>query len=116
MSRDHVYLLDMLGSSRLAVSHLGDNTKEQFFADIEKQDSVIRRLLIVGEAAARVSDQTRLQLPGLPWGSIIGMRNFMIHRYDDVDVSIVWDTVRNDLPPLIVMLESFPSLEGDGAN
>jgi len=105
MLRDQVYLLDILVSARLAISHLGNKTKEQFLGDIERQDSVIRRLLIVGEAAGRVSDQTRSQLPDLAWSSIVGMRNFMIHRYDDVDMSIVWDTVHNDLPPLIATLE-----------
>ena len=114
MSHDMAYLLDILESSRLAVSYLAQCTKEQFFADVQRQDSVVRRLTIIGEAAGRVSDQTRCQLPDLPWGSMIGMRNLMVHRYDDVDMGIVWDTVRNDLPPLMAGLDEFIPSENQG--
>ncbi len=105
MSRDSSYLLDILDSSRLALQYLDNATQEQFFDDLERQDAVIRRLLIVGEAARRVSEETRRQLPDLPWTAMVAMRNFMIHEYDAVDLRVVWDTVRNDLPPLIVALE-----------
>jgi uncharacterized protein with HEPN domain len=104
MSRDAAHLMDILDSSRLAVRHLGDVSREQFSGDIERQDAVIRRLLIVGEAARRVSQETRDRMPDLPWASMIAMRNLMIHEYDDVDMGIVWDTIRNDLPPLIAAL------------
>ncbi|HLG30832.1 MAG TPA: HepT-like ribonuclease domain-containing protein, partial [Candidatus Brocadiales bacterium] len=69
------------------------------------QDAVIRRIEIVGEAARRISEETQNGFPGLPWNEIIGMRNVMIHEYDDVDLAIVWETVKNDLPPLIESLE-----------
>jgi uncharacterized protein with HEPN domain len=68
MSRDAAYLLDMLESSKLALRRLEQVTKEQFFDDLEMQDAVIRRLLIIGEAARRVSEETRTvttELPGL---------------------------------------------------
>ncbi|PIZ37313.1 HepT-like ribonuclease domain-containing protein, partial [Candidatus Aquicultor secundus] len=58
-------------------------------------------------AAQRVSGEARVKLPELPWGSMAGMRNFLIHEYDDVDLAIVWNTVSVDLPPLIVSLEKF---------
>jgi uncharacterized protein with HEPN domain len=106
MSRDTAYLLDILDSSRLAIRHLGNSTREQFFSDIEKQDAVIRRLSIIGEAARRISDETRNRYPNLPWTDMIAMRNLVIHEYDDVDMGIVWDTVRNDLPPILAGLES----------
>lgn len=105
MSRDTAYLLDILDSSRLAVRYLSDADKAAFFKNLERQDAVIRRLLIVGEAARRVSEETRRQLPDLPWSGMIAMRNFMIHEYDDVDLKVVWDTVHNDLPPIIEALE-----------
>ena len=106
MSRDAAYLLDMLESSRLAVHRLEHVTSEQFFNDLEQQDAVIRRLLIIGEAARRVSEETRMRTPELPWSNMIAMRNLLIHEYDDVDVAGVWDTVRNNLPDLIAKLET----------
>ena len=101
MPRDGEYLLDILEAGRLALIYVAEKTKEEFEADIQCQDAVIRRLEIIGEAARRISDQTRSALPHLPWNAMIGMRSVMIHEYDDVDLSVVWDTVQNHLPGLI---------------
>jgi uncharacterized protein with HEPN domain len=106
MSRDAAYLLDMLESSRLALSHLGNVSQQRFFDDLEQQDAVIRRLLVIGEAARKVSEETRREMPELPWTKMIAMRNLLVHEYDDVDLTIVWDTVRNGLPGLIAKLET----------
>ncbi len=64
-----------------------------------------RLLEIIGEAAARVSQATRDRHPQIPWSAIAGMRNRLIHGYDDVDFDILWDVVQRDLPALIVELE-----------
>ena len=105
MSRDSVYLLDILESARLAVQYLVGMTPQEFLANAEKQDAVVRRIEIIGEAAGRVSPETRSQLDKMPWSSMKAMRNLMIHQYDVVDMAIVWDTVQRDLPPLIRELE-----------
>jgi uncharacterized protein with HEPN domain len=105
MSRDSAYLLDIFKAAKLALSYLEGKTKEEFFKDTKCQDAVIRRLEIIGEAAGRVSAATTTKFPNLPWKKMVGMRNIMIHEYEDVDLGIVWDTVQNDLPPLITLLE-----------
>jgi len=105
MSRDGAYLLDILGSARAAVSYLSRKTQAEFLSDQQCQDAVIRRLEIIGEAARRVSQETRTAFPHLPWAEMVSMRNRMIHVYDDVDLGIVWDTVRTDLPELVHQLE-----------
>lgn len=107
MPRDPAYLADMIAAARLAVSYTAGRSELDFLDDRQLQDAVIRRLEIIGEAARRVSDQTRGQLPDVPWGMIIGMRNLLIHRYDAVDPAIVWETVHVNLPPLIERLERF---------
>jgi uncharacterized protein with HEPN domain len=71
----------------------------------ESNRQVMRQLEIIGEAARRLSKETRLQLSESSWRQIIGMRNHLIHIYDDVDLAIVWDTIQNDLSPLIARLE-----------
>jgi len=73
------------------------------------RNAVIRRLEIIGEAARRISDETKSAYQNLPWYEMVGMRNAMIHDYDDVDMVIVWETIQNDLPPLISALESILS-------
>jgi uncharacterized protein with HEPN domain len=105
MSRDSVYLLDILKAAKLALNYLKGKTKEEFSQDIQCQDAVIRRLEIIGEAAGRISTATTDKFPDLPWKKMVGMRNIMIHEYEDIDLAIVWDTVQNDLPPLIALIE-----------
>jgi len=101
MQRDQVYLLDILESAKLALVYAGDKDVEDFFKDVQSQDSVIRRLEIIGEAAKRISEETKAAHPNLPWSDMIGMRNIMIHEYDNVDLSMVLETVKRDLPQLV---------------
>jgi len=103
--RDAGYLLDILNAARAAVQYLANHSVESFSADTQCQDAVIRRLEMVGEAARRVSAARRSTLTEIPWEQMIGIRNVMIHDYDDIDLLIVWDTVTKDLPPLIRQLE-----------
>jgi len=105
MDHDLVYLLDILQAARLAVSYVEGVVEEMFLQDTQRQDSVIRRIEIIGEAARRISPQTRTAYPDIPWNAMIGMRNLMIHAYDDVDLQTVWRTVQHDLPALIARLE-----------
>jgi uncharacterized protein with HEPN domain len=105
MKRDRVYLMDILEAARLALSYVESVARETFMNDTQCQDAVIRRIEIIGEAARRVSPQTRNAFPGIPWNEMIGMRSMMIHDYDDVDLEIVWDTVERDLPRLIELLQ-----------
>lgn len=62
---------------------------------------------IVGEAAARIPEPMRLKLPDLPWGEIVGFRNRIAHGYADLNVGILWDTVKYDFPSMIETLEKF---------
>jgi uncharacterized protein with HEPN domain len=68
--------------------------------------SIIRLLEIIGEAAGRVSSDMRQKYSFLPWDAVIGMRNRLIHAYFDVDLDIVWETVKRDIPSLISHLET----------
>ena len=101
MPRDVAYLLDILEAARLAATYVSAKTKEEFLRDTQCQDAVIRRLEIIGEAARRISGETRARLPDLAWPAMINMRNLMTHEYDHVDLDVVWDTVQNYLPALM---------------
>ncbi len=81
-------------------------SKAEFVANVQIQDSVIRRLMVIAEAARRVSDVTRQALPNISWQEINGMRNRLVHEYDDVNLNIVWDVVQLKVPPLIEALKS----------
>lgn len=66
----------------------------------------IRELEILGEAAAQITDETRLCYPSLPWREMIGMRNRLIHAYFDVDHQAVWLVVKDHLPALVIDLQA----------
>ncbi len=63
-------------------------------------------LEIIGEAAARISEETQSRYPQIPWRQIIGLRNRLIHGYDVVDLDILWDIADQDLPSLIAELKA----------
>jgi uncharacterized protein with HEPN domain len=105
MPQDDAYLVDILESARLALTYVTGKTREEFLDDPKEQDAVIRRLAIIGEAARRISEQTRAALPDVPWKAMVGMRNIVIHQYDSVDLLLVWDVLQDNLAPLIAALE-----------
>lgn len=105
MQKDNALLLDILQSAEIARKHLDEFVFEDFENDIKTQDAVIRRLEIIGEASSKISIETQNTYSDLPWQKMKGMRNFLIHEYDDIDLKIVWDTVFNNLPPLISELK-----------
>jgi uncharacterized protein with HEPN domain len=112
MQRDQAYLLDILKAAELALAYVKGVSEERFIADTQLQDSVIRRFEILGEAARRVSPETQTAHLSIPWREMIGMRNMMIHDYDDVDLHVVWQTVQQDLPQLIVAIKALLSTTG----
>lgn len=66
---------------------------------------MVRLLEIIGEAAKGITAEFRQEHSELPWRSMVGMRDRLIHGYFNVNLDIVWKTVINDLPPLINKLE-----------
>jgi uncharacterized protein with HEPN domain len=76
--------------------------------------ALVRLLEIIGEAAGRVPADMQARRPGIPWPAIVGLRNRLIHGYDDVDHDIVWQIVTTDLPLLELELSrSFPEEKRD---
>jgi uncharacterized protein with HEPN domain len=102
---DLIRLRHMLDAATEALGFASGKSQEHIERDRMLVLAVLKDLEIIGEAANRVSVTTRNQYPAVPWADIIGMRNQLIHGYFDVDVGVVWDTITNDLPPLVLLLE-----------
>ncbi len=102
---DPAFLLDMLLAARDALAFTEGMSYDDFVRDRRTQLSVLKSVEIIGEAAAHVSEDMRPLHPDIPWREIVGMRNHLVHAYFDIDLPLVWDTVRNDLPDLITQLE-----------
>ena len=103
--KESEYLLDMALAARKALSF----TEGLSFADFERDEritfSFAKAIEIVGEAAAHVGRETREAHSDIPWRDIIAMRNRLVHVYFEINLRLVWKTVRQDLPDLIARLE-----------
>ncbi len=102
---DAARLRHMLVHARKAVQLAQGKSRADLDADELFSLAMTRLLEIIGEAATRVSPDARDQNPQIPWLSIAGMRNRLIHGYDAVDFDILWRVLEDDLPALIVELE-----------
>jgi uncharacterized protein with HEPN domain len=107
----------MRREDEVRLRHMLDATEEveRFVASASRSDldsnrmlsfALVRAIEIVGEAAGRVSEETKSAYPDLPWRAMAGMRNRIIHAYFDIDLDQVWDTVTDDLPALAIRLRA----------
>lgn len=102
---DAVRLQHMLDAGREALGFARGRSRSDLDSDRMLVLALVKDLEIIGEAAHQVSEETRAQLPGLPWADIIGMRHRLVHAYFEINPEILWQTVEQDLPPLVAALE-----------
>ena len=100
-------LRDILDAAKLIASYVKDTSEADFRANTEKQDAVIRRLEIIGEATSHLSDTTRQAISELPFRKMRGMRNIVAHDYANVDLKIVWEVATVHVPEVCAVLERF---------
>lgn len=80
-------------------------TYAQFCADAKTMKAIVWNIATLGEAAAHVPEAVRQAYPGVPWADIRGMRNHIVHAYERIDAEIVWQVVKEELPPLVAELQ-----------
>jgi uncharacterized protein with HEPN domain len=101
MPRDYkVYLEDILEAARRIRLYTSGMSRKEFAGDPKTFDAVVRNLAIVGEAAKKLPQAVRAQSPQVEWRRIAGLRDILIHEYFEIDAEIVWDVIKNKLPPL----------------
>ena len=102
---DEIRLRHMRDAGREALDFARNETRASLGKDRKLEFALVKAIEIVGEAASKVSEECREDLPQIPWTNIIGMRNRIIHAYFDINLDILWKTLTEDLPPLIAELE-----------
>jgi uncharacterized protein with HEPN domain len=112
MSPNDAALLDVAQALRRARAFIAGYNQARFDADIEKQSAVIYQLMVAGEAIKRLSPEFRAGHPGVPWRKVTGMRDVLIHAYDQIDLEVVWETVVEDVPKFLAVIEPLLPVPG----
>ena len=100
MSKDpRVYLAHIMECIQ-KIERFTEGGKESFLQDELTQDAVLRNFEVIGEAAKQLDDVYRANHPEIPWRAIAGLRDVLIHQYEEVDLAKVWAIVEKDLPGL----------------
>ena len=105
MSRDEVYLKHILDAITKIERYVSVG-REEFMESSHWQDAVVRQLEIIGEAAKRVSENTRNLHDEVPWRRVCGLRDVLIHDYMGVDLGAVWQITQIDIPVLRMHVEA----------
>lgn len=93
-----IFISHILESIELIERYSKNKTQAQFQKDIAKQDAIIRRFEIIGEAVKNLPPSIKSNHPDIPWKKMAGMRDVLIHEYFDVDLVLTWKVVKHDLP------------------
>jgi uncharacterized protein with HEPN domain len=107
MSRDTASLLDVALAVDEASAFIEGYDEAAFHGDRRTRWAVYAQIILIGEAAGRVSAGFRQEHPEIPWSEIIGMRHRLVHGYDQIKWDRVWETAKHDLPGLRAAIAPF---------
>ncbi|NER34507.1 MAG: DUF86 domain-containing protein [Oscillatoria sp. SIO1A7] len=105
MPRDLESLIDIEQAAQRIVRFASGVDRNALIANDEKVSAILYQITIIGEATKRLSMQFREQHPEIPWRNLAGMRDVIVHEYDEVDFDIVWDVIQREIPQLILQIE-----------
>ncbi len=108
-----LYIDDILASIARVEEYTRDLEFEDFERDSMRVEAVLHNFTIIGEAASRISPDVQRRAPLVPWPKMRAMRNIIVHGYFAVQLKVVWDTARNNLPTLVPALTAALVDEGE---
>lgn len=101
-----VFLGHILECIELIEIYIKGQTSDSFKSSIQLQDSLIRRLEIIGEAIKNLPEPIKKKFPEVSWKNIAGMRDILIHEYFGVDLDLTWRVITNEIPKLKKQIQS----------
>ncbi|MCS6964323.1 MAG: DUF86 domain-containing protein [Thermoflexus sp.] len=103
---DRELLNDILEAIRRIRTYTSGMTFEAFLEDTRTQDAVARNLEIIGEATKRLSSKLREEYPSVPWRSMAGVRDRLIHHYFGINLDVIWEIIRTELDSVASQIEA----------
>lgn len=100
MRPERLYLIDIVEAADAIARFLADVDEETFMQDELRQSAVLQKVVVIGEAAARLPAEFKSRHPEIPWPDIVAFRNIAVHEYFAVDWRIVWITATQEVPEL----------------
>jgi uncharacterized protein with HEPN domain len=104
-NEDRVRLGHMIEAAKDAIGFIAGRARKDLDTDRMLLFAVVRAIEIFGEAASKLSDETRAAQSAIPWKAIIGMRNRVVHAYFDINAQLVWESATVELPAMLPQLE-----------
>ena len=99
----------MIDAAESAMNFVAGRQRGDLESDRMLQFALVRAIEILGEAASKVTVETRTANAGIPWNAIISMRNRLVHAYFDIDTDILWVAATTELPALLALLKPVAS-------
>ena len=98
---DKYYIQKIKIDLEFIVSHMKNVSEEEFYKNEILLDSMMFRMIQISENCKRLTDVYKLSRPDVPWNAMAGMRNRIVHDYGNVDLGIIYETLKNDVPVLL---------------
>ena len=104
IKNDNYYIKKILTDLEFIVAHMRDVNIEELSSNEILLDSMLFRMIQISESARKLTDKYKQQQSDIPWNALYGLRNRIVHDYGNVDLNIVYDTLKNDIPELLQLL------------
>jgi uncharacterized protein with HEPN domain len=106
MLRDKQALMDIAIAIQQTLLYAQDINRDNLQENDEKQAAILYRLIVIGEATKRLSNEFREQYPMIPWRQMAGLRDVVIHDYDELDLDILWNVIHINLPDILPEIQA----------
>lgn len=100
------YIRKIITDLTFIQEHTKDHTQKELYADEVLLDSVMFRLIQISENSDKLTEAFKVAHSSIPWRAMKGLRNRIVHEYGNVDLAVIYDTIKNDIPELLRALNA----------
>ena len=104
---DHYYIRKIRQDLEFIVVHMRDVDLDELNANELLLDSMLFRMIQISENARKLTDEFKQKRENIPWNAMYGLRNRIVHDYGNVDLNVVYETLKNDIPDLLEIFSEY---------